>query len=81
MLTRYTCHKQVDAAKIKNITSERRPGGRVYATFEDGSTYDLTAAYVMKHKPEVDGYFVRYDDGYESFSPAKAFENGYTRLV
>lgn len=25
------------------------------------------------------GYYVRYEDGYESWSPAKAFEEGYTR--
>lgn len=25
------------------------------------------------------GYYVRYQDGYESWSPAKAFEEGYTR--
>jgi hypothetical protein len=36
--------------------------------------------YMAKHKPEVGGYFVQYDDGYKSFSPAKAFEEGYTRI-
>ena len=24
------------------------------------------------------GYYVRYPDGYESWSPAEAFEDGYT---
>lgn len=28
----------------------------------------------------VGGFFVRYDDGYESWSPAAAFEGGYTRI-
>lgn len=28
----------------------------------------------------VGGFFVRYDDGYESWSPAGAFEGGYTRI-
>ena len=28
----------------------------------------------------VGGYYVRYEDGYESWSPAKAFEEGYTRI-
>jgi hypothetical protein len=36
--------------------------------------------YMAKHKPEVGGYFVQYDDGYKSFSPAKAFEEGYTLI-
>jgi hypothetical protein len=35
-------------------------------------------AYLAKHEPAVGGYFVLYDDGYQSFSPAKAFEDGYT---
>lgn len=40
----------------------------------------LTPEYVAKHKPEVGGYYVVYEDGYKSFSPASAFESGYTRL-
>ena len=27
---------------------------------------------------EAGGYYVRYPDGYESWSPAEAFEEGYT---
>lgn len=26
------------------------------------------------------GYYVRYEDGFESWSPARAFEDGYTRI-
>lgn len=33
--------------------------------------------WVMKHEPQAGGYFVRYEDGYESFSPADVFESGY----
>lgn len=40
----------------------------------------VEADYLRKHKPEVGGYYVVYEDGYKSFSPAKAFEEGYTRL-
>jgi hypothetical protein len=36
--------------------------------------------YLKKHRPQIGGYFVLYDDGYMSFSPAKAFEDGYTRI-
>ena len=28
----------------------------------------------------IGGYYVRYEDGYESWSPAEAFEAGYTRV-
>ena len=34
--------------------------------------------YMRKHKPQVGGYYVVYKDGYKSFSPASAFEEGYT---
>jgi hypothetical protein len=36
--------------------------------------------FLAKHKPEVGGYFVQYADGYKSFSPAAAFEEGDTRI-
>ena len=36
--------------------------------------------YYEKHRPEPGGYYVVYDDGYKSYSPAKAFEDGYTLI-
>ena len=42
--------------------------------------FGVPKAYVDKHSPEVGGYFVVYEDGYKSFSPAQAFEEGYTRI-
>jgi hypothetical protein len=43
-------------------------------------SFAVDAAYLAKHKPVVGGYYVVYADGYESFSPAQAFEEGYTRI-
>lgn len=40
----------------------------------------VTRAYLTKHDPQPGGYYVGYDDGYVSVSPAEAFEGGYTRL-
>lgn len=37
-------------------------------------------SYMDKHNPQAGGYYVVYDDGYKSFSPAKAFEEGYTLM-
>ncbi len=39
----------------------------------------VSEEYRLKHNPEAGGYYVVYKDGYTSFSPAKAFEEGYTR--
>ena len=50
------------------------PADPLYAPF------DVDADFITKHKAEAGGYYVQYDDGYKSFSPAKAFEEGYTQL-
>jgi len=42
--------------------------------------FGVSKAYVDKHNPQAGGYWVQYDDGYESWSPAKAFEEGYTLI-
>ena len=51
------------------------PANELYLPFR------VTAAFLAKHKPEVGGYWVQYADGYESFSPAAAFEEGYTLIA
>jgi len=40
----------------------------------------LDEEYLRKHNPQVGGYYVVYADGYKSWSPAQAFEEGYTRV-
>jgi hypothetical protein len=35
---------------------------------------------MKKHRPQVGGYYVLYEDGYHSFSPAPAFESGYSLI-
>jgi hypothetical protein len=37
----------------------------------------VDAEFLAKHKPEAGGFLVIYQDGYKSFSPAKAFMEGY----
>jgi hypothetical protein len=44
------------------------------------ASFPVEKSYMDKHNPQVGGYYVVYDDGYKSFSPAKAFEDGYTLL-
>lgn len=72
MFQRYVCHKEVSAAKILGISL----GGEL--GFGPGEFKLMPHEWLDKHKPEVGGYYVLYDDGYESYSPAKAFEEGYT---
>jgi len=90
-MPRYKCHKEVWALKIAAITLDsekaksesRETDGSAWITPDDPGRYasfKVDHAYMHKHKPEVGGYYVVYDDGYKSFSPAKAFEEGYTRV-
>jgi hypothetical protein len=87
-LPRFKCHKGVWALKIKTIAydcDKARVEGRdtdgsaVITPEEDGyMPFREDANYISKHRPEVGGYYVVYVDGYKSFSPAKAFEDGYS---
>jgi hypothetical protein len=81
-MPRYQSHKKVWALKIKEVRLV--PAGPDVHTIvpEDGRYAPITISdeYVNKHKPEAGGYYVVYDDGYKSFSPAKAFDEGYSLI-
>ena len=84
-LPKYKCHKRVWALEIAKIyrdsdlakKEDRESDGSAmivpnevgYAAFRVGHSY------MQRHKPEVGGYYVVYEDGYKSFSPAEAFED------
>lgn len=78
-MPRYKCHKEVWALKIKFI--EPVMNGLLITPEESGyAPFTVNMEYVNKHNPKVGGYYIVYDDGYNSWSPAKAFEDGYSRL-
>ena len=89
-MPRYTCHKKVHALKIKGIVrdseeaqKENRETDGSAIINPEGDAYGpfvVDAAYLKKHDPQVGGYYVVYDGGYKSFSPAEAFESGYTLI-
>lgn len=81
-MPRYKCHKQVWALKIAGISLPQNEAGDAELAFSDEGYAPklMTRSWLDKHNPAVGGYYVVYDDGYQSFSPAKAFEEGYTRV-
>lgn len=89
-MPRYQSHKKVWALKIAEIvfdrdlakeTNRETDGSATITPADDGyAKFKVDAAYVHKHKPEAGGYYIVYPDGYKSWSPAKAFEDGYSRL-
>lgn len=77
----YQSNKIVQGMKIDDIF--RHPDGPIFLEgVVDGSRTKVHVdnAYMDKHKPQIGGYFVRHKDGYESWSPAQAFEEGHTRI-
>ena len=95
-MPRYQCYKKVWALKIKSVAVHASGDPYVDNTeFQNSAAFEgahqipcedgyapiyVSAEWFRKHKPEVGGYYVVYEDGYKSFSPAISFENGYSPL-
>lgn len=84
-LPRYQAIKVVEAALIVEVHGHRSGGGVLRLDLVDRDGHQLehivSRAYMEKHAPKAGGYYVRYADGYESWSPAAAFESGYVRIT
>lgn len=87
-LPRYRCHKVVEAAEIRGVTLIAGRGAvlqlhlgttMVSRGVETDHCVEVEVGrdWCDHHKVQPGGYFVRYADGYTSFSPAAAFEEGY----
>lgn len=86
----YQCHKQVRAAKIGAIGYSAEHNCKTLELITDAPEAESPHAVLLTNvnadrawlarNPalEIGGYFVEYADGYTSYSPAKAFEEGYT---
>ncbi len=89
-MPKYKCYKEVHALKIKAIEPDidiakreqrETDGGATIRPEEEGfDLFKVSREYLKKHDPQVGGYYVVYKDGYKSFSPAEAFEEGYTKI-
>ena len=77
-LPRYASHKEVHALKISNVDEGQQPGGTLhFRPHTDHDPVHVSYEWMTAKQPHAGGYLVVYDDGYTSFSPAKAFEEGY----
>lgn len=90
-MPKYQSHKKVWALKIKAIVfdsdlakedgNRETDGSATITPEEEGyAPFKVDSMYVHKHKPQAGGYYVVYNDGYKSWSPSDAFEEGYTRV-
>jgi len=79
-MPKYSCHKEVWALKISDVEATASGGRRLSFVAEGYAPIEVDAAYTAKHNPQPGGYYVVYADGYKSWSPAEAFEAGYTLI-
>ena len=90
-MPQYQCHKKVWALKIAEVKKDsdtareenRETDGSAMLEFEDDSYCPIKVdfAYMRKHDPQPGGYYVIYPGGYKSWSPAEAFESGYSIIT
>lgn len=79
-MPRYKCSKEVWALQIARITHEGDGTAVLHWTNQVYDPIHVSATYMQKHQPTPGGYYVVYADGYKSFSPAFAFEAGYSLI-
>ena len=84
-LPQYQSHKKVHALKIGAIEFDQE-GIATLAVEEPFLTIILPVSVSERFKKAIGenyddaGYYVLYEDGYQSWSPTKAFEEGYTKM-
>lgn len=85
LLPKYDCHKVVSAGVIKAIEVVDSLWKARAVMVSDASGADLeficSASMFTRFEPKPGDYLVVYEDGYQSFSPKKAFDEGYKRQV
>ncbi|HHL6154104.1 TPA: DUF2829 domain-containing protein [Escherichia coli] len=80
---KYKSHKIVRASKIKDIEIIALMDivlfGNIEVVEPEGVKVHVDKMFLQKHRPEIGGYLVAYEDGSLSYSPEKTFEEGFSR--
>jgi hypothetical protein len=77
----YISHKRVQAAEIiyvGNYDTDDKGATVRRITLAGGEEVTLPAETFARYVPLPGDFYVVYEDGYKSFSPRKAFLEGYT---
>lgn len=78
-MPRYRSHKTVWALKISAIEFAQDGSAKIGPSDGRYGTVETKPGYRERFKGNEEelGYYVVYSDGYQSWSPTKAFEEGY----
>lgn len=81
-MPRYVCHKTVRALKVhtgpRHLTQEFV---RLIPEDKRFGEFLVHESWCQKRNVKDVGYYVVYEDGYDSWSPVEAFEKGYTPIA
>lgn len=87
-MQKWKSHKVVEAARILSVVENPSQPGYILHMSGEKVQVAVTPEWVQKHATDsqsfpalTGGYYVRYEDGYTSWSPAAAFEAGYARVT
>ena len=76
-LPQFKCHKTVRATKIIDIQLPDEQVSTIAKLTTNNGDIFVEMTWMGKHHPKRGGYFVVYDDNYQSYSPEEQFEGGY----
>lgn len=81
-MPRYRCHKEVWALQVSDVPIKINADGSITFGVADVGYGPVTVGreVVARYMPVAGDFYVVYADGYKSFSPRKAFIEGYTPL-
>lgn len=81
-MEKYRSHKEVWADKILRVEPDPKGGGGFCLNMESSPKQFVTENFYARGGPYEDdlGYLVKYEDGYMSWTPTKAFEEGYAKI-
>ncbi len=75
----FRSHKEVKALQIETIESTQA-GYKLHFMDDDHKPIEVDGPMMTRYMAKPGDYYIVYPDGYTSISPAKAFEDGYTRI-
>lgn len=81
-MPRYQSHKKVWALKIAALEIHEDKSATIAPEEIPYAPFKTHPGWAERFTGSEDdkGYFVQYEDGFASWSPTKAFEDGYTRI-
>jgi len=79
-MRKFRSHKIVEAESISEVKFEAAQAPNSYLVLASGQEVHPSLDFFARGRPQVGDYLVRYEDGYLSWSPKKAFEEGYTEV-